>query len=114
MTWQEDWQRKRAWEAASSSALGSWDAARQRAEQADREWEAASREYRDAYHWIADRNPLLDEFGLTTGEVAPLGARDQAVLDAAERLEAQAWERRQAAVAAFERIDTTLGERGVW
>ncbi|ABL80094.1 MULTISPECIES: hypothetical protein [unclassified Nocardioides] len=105
MSFEEDRARDRVREAANAGYLSNWAAARERFEQATREWEAAAREYRDAYHRIADRNPLLDEFGLTTGEVAPLGARDQAVLDAAEHLEAQAWARRQAAATAFERAD---------
>ena len=76
MSFAEDRARDRVREAANAGYLAAWAAAHERLDRADREWEQASREYRDTYRQVADRNPVLDEFGLTTGEVAPLGDRE--------------------------------------
>lgn len=106
--------QERAWEAASSRRLNAYGEAYEALEQANRAWEDAARDYRDAYHRVADRNPVLDEFGLPTGEVGPLGRRDTALLASCERLEVEAFARRQTAAAAFEKADAATGAAAEW
>ncbi|MDI6912202.1 hypothetical protein [Nocardioides sp.] len=81
-------------------AIARWSAAEAYLARADQAWAVASAAYREAYYEAQQRNAVVDEFGLPTGQVKAFGRFDQAMLAPLERAEHAAWSHRQAAKAA--------------